>query len=76
MSSRRQLLSPTFKKEFMECIILFIIVTIILILLYGKYNPHIDAIKRFNKHTIILWYNKITNGKITRTFIKLFEYER
>ena len=38
-------------------IISFAIFTI-LKLLYDKYCPHIDVIKSFNKHTIILWYNK------------------
>lgn len=44
--------------------------------LYDKYYPHIDIIKSFNKHTIILWYNKkVSKDEIMRTYIKLFEYE-
>ena len=35
-----------------------------------------DIIKRFNKHTIILWYNKkISKNEVMRTYIKLYEYE-
>lgn len=56
-------------------IISFAIFTI-LKLLYDKYYPHIDIIKSFNKHTIILWYNKkASKDEIMRTYIKLFEYE-
>ena len=56
-------------------IILFIIF-IILKLAYDRWYPHIDIIKSFNKHTIILWYNKkISKNEVMRTFIKLFEYE-
>ena len=60
-------------------IILFIIfiIFIILKLLYDRWYPHIDIIKRFNKHTIILWYNKkISKDEVMRSYIKLFEYER
>ena len=57
-------------------LILIIILFIILKLLYDRWYPHIDIIKRFNKHTIILWYNKrISKDEVMRTFIKLFEYE-
>ena len=62
--------------------IIFILIGIVLIIfiilksLYDRYYPHIDIIKRFNKHTIILWYNKkISKDEVMRTFIKLFEYE-
>ena len=56
-------------------IISFAIFTI-LKLLYDKYCPHIDIIKSFNKHTIILWYNKkVSKNEIIRASIKLFEYE-
>ena len=60
-------------------IILFIIsfaIFTILKLLYDKYCPHIDVIKSFNKHTIILWYNKkVSKNEVMRASIKLFEYE-
>ena len=60
---------------FVLIIILFIIF-IILKLLYDRWYPHIDIIKRFNKHTIILWYNKkISKNEVIRTYIKLYEYE-
>ena len=55
-------------------IILFIIfiIFIILQLLYDRYYPHIDIIKSFNKHTIILWYNKkISKNEVVRTYVKL-----
>lgn len=53
-----------------------LIIFIILKLLYDRYYPHIDIIKYFNKHTIILWYNKkVSKDEVMRTFIKLFEYE-
>ena len=56
-------------------IISFAIFTI-LKLLYDKYYPHIDIIKSFNKHTIILWYNKkVSKDEVIRTYIKLYEYE-
>ena len=62
--------------------IIFILIGIVLIIsiilksLYDRYYPHIDIIKYFNKHTIILWYNKkISKDEVMRTFIKLFEYE-
>ena len=57
-------------------IVILFIIFIILKLLYDRYYPHIDIIKRFNKHTIILWYNKkISKNEVTRTYIKLYEYE-
>ena len=60
---------------FILIVILFIIF-IILKLLYDRWYPHIDIIKRFNKHTIILWYNKkISKNEVMRTYIKLYEYE-
>ena len=56
--------------------IILLIIFIILKLVYDRYYPHIDIIKRFNKHTIILWYNKkISKNEVTRTYIKLYEYE-
>ena len=56
-------------------IISFVIFTI-LKLLYDKYYPHIDIIKSFNKHTIILWYNKkVSKDEVMRAYIKLYEYE-
>ena len=63
------------EKDILINVILFIIF-IILKLLYDRYYPHIDIIKRFSKHTIILWYNKkISKDEVTRTYIKLYEYE-
>ena len=57
-------------------IIILFIIFIILKLLYDRWYPHIDIIKRFNKHTIILWYNKkISKDEVIRTYIKLYEYE-
>ena len=57
-------------------IIILFVIFIILKLLYDRWYPHIDIIKRFNKHTIILWYNKkISKNEVTRTYIKLYEYE-
>ena len=65
------------KENILILIIILFIIFIILKLLYDRYYPHIDIIKRFNKHTIILWYNKrISKDEVMRTFIKLFEYER
>ena len=62
--------------KYMEYVIIIITFTVVLVLLYGKYEPHIDIIKRTNKHTIILWYNKkVFKDEIIRTYIKLFEYE-
>ena len=63
------------EKDILINVILFIIF-IILKLLYDRYYPHIDIIKNFNKHTIILWYNKkISKNEVMRTYIKLYEYE-
>ena len=65
------------KENILILIIILFIVFIILKLVYDRYYPHIDIIKSFNKHTIILWYNKkISRNEVMRTFIKLFEYER
>ena len=59
------------EKDILINVILFIIF-IILKLLYDRYYPHIDIIKRFNKHTIILWYNKkISKDEVVRAYIKL-----
>ena len=64
------------KENILILIIILFIIFIILKLLYDRYYPHIDIIKRFNKHTIILWYNKkISKDEVTRTYIKLYEYE-
>ena len=57
-------------------IIISFVIFIILKLLYDRWYPHIDIIKRFNKHTIILWYNKkVSKDEVMRTYIKLYEYE-
>ena len=64
------------EKDILILVIILFIIFIILKLLYDRWYPHIDIIKRFNKHTIILWYNKkISKNEVMRTFIKLFEYE-
>ena len=65
------------KENILILIIILFIVFIILKLVYDRYYPHIDIIKSFNKHTIILWYNKkISRNEVMRSYIKLFEYER
>ena len=64
------------KEIILILIIILFIIFIILKLVYDRYYPHIDIIKRFNKHTIILWYNKkISKDEVIRTYIKLYEYE-
>ena len=64
------------EKNILILIIILFITFIILKLLYDRWYPHIDIIKRFNKHTIILWYNKkISKNEVIRTYIKLYEYE-
>ena len=64
------------KENILILIIILFIIFIVLKLLYDRYYPHIDIIKRFNKHTIILWYNKkISKNEVTRTYIKLYKYE-
>ena len=64
------------KENILILIIILFIIFIRLKLLYDRWYPHIDIIKRFNKHTIILWYNKkISKNEVTRTYIKLYEYE-
>ena len=64
------------EKNILILIIILFIIFIILKLLYDRYYPHIDIIKYHNKHTIILWYNKkISKNEVTRTYIKLYEYE-
>ena len=64
------------EKDILILIIILFIIFIILKLLYDRWYPHIDTIKRFNKHTIILWYNKkISKNEVIRTYIKLYEYE-
>ena len=65
------------KENILILIIILFIIFIILKLVYDRYYPHIDIIKRFNKHTIILLYNKkISKDEVMRSYIKLFEYER
>ena len=64
------------KENILILIIILFVTFIILKLLYDRWYPRIDIIKRFNKHTIILWYNKkISKDEVTRTYIKLYEYE-
>ena len=64
------------KENILILIIILFIIFIRLKLLYDRWYPHIDVIKRFNKHTIILWYNKkISKDGVIRTYIKLYEYE-
>ena len=64
------------KENILILIIILFIIFIVLKLLYDRWYPHIDIIKRFNKHTIILWYNKkISRDEVIRTYIKLYEYE-
>ena len=65
------------KENILILIIILFIIFIILKLVYDRLYPHIDIIKSFNKHTIILWYNKkISRNEVMRSYIKLFEYER
>ena len=65
------------KENILILIIILFIIFIILKLVYDRLYPHIDIIKSFNKHTIILWYNKkISRDEVMRSYIKLFEYER
>ena len=60
------------EKDILILIIILFIILIILKLLYHRWSPHIDIIKRFNKHTIILWYNKkISKDEVVRTYVKL-----
>ena len=60
------------KENILILIIILFIIFIILKLLYDRWYPHIDIIKRFNKHTIILWYNKkISKDEVVRTYVKL-----
>ena len=60
------------EKDILILIIILFIIFIILKLLYDRWYPHIDIIKRFNKHTIILWYNKkISKDEVVRTYVKL-----
>ena len=64
------------KENILILIIILFIIFIRLKLLYDRWYPHIDIIKRFNKHTIILWYNKkISKDEVIRTYIKLYEYK-
>lgn len=64
------------KENILILIIILFIIFIILKSLYDRYYPHIDIIKSFNKHTIILWYNKrISRDEVMRSYIKLYEYE-
>ena len=64
------------KENILILIIILFIIFIILKLVYDRWYPHIDIIKRFSKHTIILWYNKkVSKDEVTRTYIKLYEYE-
>lgn len=58
-----------------EIIFILLIIFVILKILYDIYTPHIDIIKCFDKHTVILWYNEIHKSEVIRTYIKLFEYE-
>ena len=64
------------KENILILIIILFIIFIILKLLYDRWYPHIDIIKSFNKHTIVLWYNKkVSKNEVMRASIKLFEYE-
>ena len=64
------------KENILILIIILFIIFIILKLLYDRWYPHIDIIKRFNKHTIILCYNKKkSKNEVMRTYIKMYEYE-
>ena len=64
-------------KENILILIIILFIIFIILKLYDRWYPHIDIIKRFNKHTIILWYNKkISRNEVMRSYIKLSEYER
>ena len=64
------------EKNILILIIILFVTFIILKLLYDRWYSHIEIIIRFNMHTIILWYNKkISKNEVTRTYIKLYEYE-
>lgn len=46
-------------------------VAILLISVFIRYHPHLDLIISYNKHILLLWYDK--DGG--RDYIKLLEYE-
>ena len=63
-------------KENILILIIILFIIFIILKLYDRWYPHIDIIKSFNKHTIILWYNKkVSKDEVIRTYIKLYEYE-
>lgn len=54
-------------------VLLLIVLCIWIIVMYNKYSPKIDIIRK-DKYFILLWYNKwYWNGECKRTYIKLFE---
>jgi hypothetical protein len=55
-------------------IFMLIVLCIIVISLYFRYEPAIDIVLSNNKYIVLLWYNSwetLSEGK--RTFKKLFE---
>lgn len=50
-----------------------IIIIILFLFLLIRYEPKLDLVISYNKHILLLWYNKIEGKYVTRTYIKICE---
>lgn len=50
-----------------------IIILLCLIIVFVRYEPKFDLVVSYNKHILLLWYNKIEGKYVCRKFIKICE---
>lgn len=50
---------------------LTIVLFIVLVFIFIRYEPKFDLVVSYNKHILLLWYNKIEGEYVSRTYIKL-----
>lgn len=49
-----------------------IVLFIILVVVFTRYEPKLDLVLSYNKYILFLWYNKIEGEYVSREYIKLF----
>ena len=49
-----------------------IVLFIILVVVFTRYEPKLDLVLSYNKYILFLWYNKIEGKYVSRKYIKLF----
>lgn len=58
-----------------DFVILLILLSLVFIVVFRTFDPHIDIIQiEVNRYKILMWYNHFEGPEIKRRWIKLCEY--